>query len=700
LKNKLLQNNIVRFSHFACFALLFAVCLPVCARSPFGANPATEPAGETVSIETLRNQLASLETRLAKGEIPADPQNLALLKFKLEQAHLWLTNLDSNEPATVLSRPYEDSKKLLQLILQLAENAARARGDAVYPSSSQLHERAYIASNDGSAQPYWIFVPRNYSPKQKWPLVVFLHGYSPDITKIEPWLPGAETWMQFTERGFILAVPYGRRNSDFVNIGEDDTLTVTREVQKHYSVDVERTFLLGPSMGGYGVYAVGLHHPDVYAALSPMCGRTDMYLWFNLERRNQPAWKQIFYDGDEPRRLIANARHLPIFIQHGSDDQIVNVEHSRRFYADAKALKLPVFYHEIPGASHYIYWNGTTYSIALDWLKKLRRAPEPARVEYSSGSLRNNKSYWVAIDGFEDYSKLAHIDAAIQPGNIVEVMAGNVSRFTLRPPLQYLTAKKPIRLVVNGVEEKEAYDPSAPLAWPRIQDERQHKSSGRCGPIKEVYRDPFLLVYGTQTPSVANGLQAAPQNDVTAALRFRQEWQIYADGVPPMKADSEVTEEDKRRYNLVLFGTRDSNLILKAIADELPFELKQHTYRVGDQELALNPGDKTGLQFCYPSPFSSERMIVVQSGYPWGEALPVNHKYDMLPEFIVYTDQTDFTDNTNAALLAGFFDDTWHLPANLLPTPSPQLPLTQPAIVPSTEEPNTASIVESERAVP
>ena len=41
----------------------------------------------------------------------------------------------------------------------------------------------------------------------------------------------------------------------------------------------------------------------------------------------------------------------------------------------------------------------------------------------------------------------------------------------------------------------------------------------------------------------------------------------------PIKADKEVTEADRKSYNLVLFGTRQSNTILAQIADKLPVEL-------------------------------------------------------------------------------------------------------------------------------
>lgn len=612
---------------------------------------AQDEARSTPSLEALRGRLESLEARLQNGQAPVDPQNFALLKFKLEQARLFLRNIESNVAQHVLQSPYDETKTKIESTLQRAESIARSRGDAVYPALSQMHERAYIARADSSAQPYWVFVPRDYTPRKKWPLVVFLHGYGPDISKINPWIPGPETWEVATERGFILAVPYGRRNSDFVSIGEDDTLAVTDLVSARYNVDSERTFLLGTSMGGYGAHAVGLHSPERFAGVAVMCGRTDFYLWFNLQREEVPAWKRVLYDADDPRHLKRNAAQLPILMQHGALDNIVPAEHSRRLYADLKALGSPVFYREIPYATHYIYWQHAPYETAFEWMKNYTRPSTPRRVQYTTGTLRNNRSHWATIAGFGNYSELAHIDAGIKAGNVLDVKTENVSRFELRPPQQFLENDLPLTLVVNGVEEDEKYSAAEPVRWPRVQLEKELKSPQRAGPIKECYRDPFLLVYGT--------LQSS--EDETNARRFLKEWEEFADGTPWIKADTDVTEEDKGIFNLILFGTRESNAILQQIAGKLPLELTPTGYRVGGREYSRK--EPLGLQFCYPSPFSAARMVVVQSGVFWGSMLPVNHKLDLLPEFIVYDETLDPSDQTNRALVAGFFNDDWSLPS-------------------------------------
>jgi acetyl esterase/lipase len=319
----------------------------------------TGRANAANTIDALRSRLEASEKRVANGTGPADAQNLALWRFKLEQARLLLTELETGYTYT----PWTVQNQVAAL-LDRAETIEKAHGDAVLPAPTQMHERAYIAANDGSAQPYWVFLPKGYSARQKYPLVVFLHGYDPSINKAQPWIPSRETWGLATERNIIFAVPYGRRNSDFLQIGEDDTLRVLEELQKLYSVDKDRTVLMGASMGGYGTLAVGLHTPHLWAGLAPMAARTDIYEWLRLRRDDVLPWKRALYESDDPRTLRENALYLPLFLQHGAQDTIVPVTHSRLFYNDLRALSYPVRYREITDGDHYIYWRAASYELA------------------------------------------------------------------------------------------------------------------------------------------------------------------------------------------------------------------------------------------------------------------------------------------------------------------------------------------------
>jgi len=526
---------------------------------------------------------------------------------------------------------------------------------APFKSSAQM-QHSYISIADGSTQPYWIYLPPHYSSKKKYPLAILLHGYDPAITKENPWLPGQEIWSIFTNAGFVLAVPYGRRNSDFVDIGEDDVLRVREETMRQYSIDTNRIFLVGVSMGAYGAYANALHHPDKWRAAAAISGRTDFYQWFNLNRDELPDWKKVLFDANDPRHLARNALHLPFYIQQGALDQIDPPQQSRAFVDDLRKLNYAVRYDEYPNAGHYMYFEGQTYQQIVNWLNTIPPATSPHReVHLTTGTLRDGKTDWVQITAFDRYDQLASIDARIVE-NIIEVTTSNVAGFELTPPKVLFTPQKDIQIKLNGTLLPQEYNAGQKIIYPQEPPPQSfpgYKTAQRSGPIKACFRDPFLAVYGTANP-----------DDQIHAWQFVSQWQGYADGVPPIKADKDVTPDNLKNYNLILFGTPDSNLLLAKIADKLPVKFSGDGYQIGQKYFS---GKNTGILFCYPSPFSTQRMIVVQAGLYWGAALPINHKWDLLPDYIVYNDSIDEAnssraeDQTNHALAAGFFDHYWKL---------------------------------------
>ena len=44
------------------------------------------------------------------------------------------------------------------------------------------------------------------------------------------------------------------------------------EITRKYAVDLNRVYLTGLSMGGYGAWDLGLAYPEKFAALAPICG--------------------------------------------------------------------------------------------------------------------------------------------------------------------------------------------------------------------------------------------------------------------------------------------------------------------------------------------------------------------------------------------------------------------------------------------
>ena len=534
-----------------------------------------------------------------------------------------------------------------------------AQGKAADQVKGGRLELAYECDVDGTAQPFYVFLPPKYDPARPTPLVVFLHGYVPEITIADPWVPSETEFGAAGDLGAIFMVPYGRRNTDFVAVGEVDVLDAIRATERLYRIDPDRVYLMGVSMGGYGTWNIGLRHPQEFAALGPVSGQADMAAWLRRPFDQMPWWKVWQYQWDNPIELADNAVAIPSHLMWGALDALIPVQHGRMLVQRLKDLDAPVTYVEVPDESHYVYWGPLVYDTTMNWFADQRRDLWPRHVRYRTWSLRYDTAYWVTINQFEEWGRDALIDVRVQPDQRIEVQTTNVAAYTLTLNDRLLDPAKRFVVTTNGKTSFEGtLSDDAPLtvhlddAYVRDKANGLWKRKGLCGPIEDAYNYPFMVVRGVG--------EAA-----TAADRFADEWDLYADGKPRIRDASKVTDADIARYNLVLFGRPGENAVTKRIADRLPIKFDGDAFVVAGRKFN---GDNVGAAFIYPNPLNPERYVVVQAGPLWGQSLDINHKFDLMPDFIIYNDEIE-KDKTDHALCAGFFDRRWQLSDKLTWTP-------------------------------
>ena len=149
--------------------------------------------------------------------------------------------------------------------------------------TGRILDLKYNFKEAGVEMPYSLYLPRAYTAKKKWPLVVALHGLFSN-----PWqmirYPGLTT--QAEKYGFIVVAPMGynsmgwygskgQKSDSFVpnNLGElseKDVLNVVANTQKEFPVDARNIFLMGHSMGGGGTWHLGMKYPEKWAVLGPL----------------------------------------------------------------------------------------------------------------------------------------------------------------------------------------------------------------------------------------------------------------------------------------------------------------------------------------------------------------------------------------------------------------------------------------------
>ena len=158
------------------------------------------------------------------------------------------------------------------------------------------------------------------------------------------------------------------------------------------------------------------------------------------------------------------------------------------------------------------------------------------------------------------------------------------------------------------------------------------KRHGLQGPVGDAFNSRFLAVYGEGDRDLAIAELDAIRNP-PGPLDIHGEF--------PMKAAAKVTRADIESSNLILFGTPETNAVLKRIAGSLPSGL-------------VRPGSI----FIYPNPENPSRYVVVWSAkllsapdhnvnLPW--IMPLY----LLPDYVEVKD--------GKVVSGGHFDNEWKL---------------------------------------
>ncbi|TGE34981.1 hypothetical protein E4K67_27755 [Desulfosporosinus fructosivorans] len=123
---------------------------------------------------------------------------------------------------------------------------------------------------------YNLYVPKNYDPSKKYPLVLFMHDagvVSNNPTNTLTQGLGAVIWATPSEQAknecFVLAPQYTSVIADDSSTTTelmDITVDLVKELEKQYSIDPNRLYNTGQSMGGMTSIAMDIKYPDMFAA--------------------------------------------------------------------------------------------------------------------------------------------------------------------------------------------------------------------------------------------------------------------------------------------------------------------------------------------------------------------------------------------------------------------------------------------------
>lgn len=156
-------------------------------------------------------------------------------------------------------------------------------------TTGQFPRKALIENEGIEYMDYLLFLPSNYYEEEtkKWPMILFLHGRGERGGDIELLRKAAVPKLLEENKDFSFVVvsplcPADRYWSPAV------LKKLLDDVCNELRVDMDRIYLTGLSMGGYGTWDTAIEYPDTFAAIAPLCGGGDLYRVCRLG--NMPVW--------------------------------------------------------------------------------------------------------------------------------------------------------------------------------------------------------------------------------------------------------------------------------------------------------------------------------------------------------------------------------------------------------------------------
>ena len=202
---------------------------------------------------------------------------------------------------------------------------------------------------EGFAIEYLLYLPPKYDASAKWPLVVFLHGAGErgeDLEQVRrTTLPRMVEHDNGRHWGFVLLSPHCPRDS-YWQPGQ--IVELIEHVSSRLSVDRDRIYLTGYSMGGYGTWATACHDPGRFAAIAPVSGGGDA-------------------------QQVERLKNLPIWAFHGDKDNVVPIDGDRAMVEAVQKCGGNVKFTVYPGAGHGICDMTYQDDRLFDWLLAQRR---------------------------------------------------------------------------------------------------------------------------------------------------------------------------------------------------------------------------------------------------------------------------------------------------------------------------------------
>ena len=495
-----------------------------------------------------------------KGILKLYLNKLALFKSTKQvnpdiEAHRLLTKLD----------------KAINMLSQKKDYLDSLRGE---------YTAAYISKVDNSCQTFILDIPHRYISGVPMPLVVFLHDANQNAS---------EFFKNIDQEIPFFSVQVGARgkNTAYLGLAAIDVIETIDFMTNFYSVDPDRIYLLGSGMGGYGVWRIAAAHPQLFAAVAPLGS----------------------FSANLP---LQNLFNLPVYVAHGENDQITTVGYSIAAVDFMKKLACPVVLNVLKGVGYRLKF-AIQAAKPVKWLLGNRKSSAPHGVILQNNYSSFNENAWLKIISRDNPRRASKAIARFINVNQLIVYFDNIENAVISLDDKLVDYDSLLGIIINGKH----IEYSAPLpdkiylskknnAYiisekpPEQKNIRLYKS----GSWQNFYNgEPIMIVKGS----------SGNEKDLKMIDKCAHEiskWSFVSrmmdSGTIPVKKDSELTDEDIQKYNLILLGMPEQNKFLDKIKNKLIANIDKSEINISGKKFSLKGN---GLWLCQFNPENKKKLI-------------------------------------------------------------------------------------------
>ena len=421
----------------------------------------------------------------------------------------------------------------------------------------------------------------------------------------------------------------------------------------------------GFSMGGAAVWHFAVHYPDFWLAANPGAGFAETTEFLLLDNDTlRPAWyeKKLLhlYDcGD----YASNLSNLPLIAYDGEKDLQKQAADVMEKAMKTEGIALTRIVGPATGHAYHPVAALTVDSLLQVAAVNKKRAA-PAKLHFTTYTLKYNKMYWVIVDALEKHWQTARVDGSIT-NQTITLKTNNVSALSLNPAVlsTLIDLKKPFEVTIDNVPIRvNGFVNQSNINF-RLKNKQWvigsikpvlSKRHNLQGPVDDAFMSAFIVV----KPTGNSKNKLFDRWSKSELSRFIDLWRRQFRGDAVVKNDVDITQTDLSS-NLIVFGDEESNSIIAKIKNKLPIKWNSEHIQLSDSSYSSKDH---ALIMIYPNPLNAQKYIVLNSGFTFREESFLNNakQIPMLPDWaIIDLNTPPGPIHPGKVSRAGFFGEAW-----------------------------------------